>query len=119
MKITKLILGVVFLSFAALQLNDPDPLLWTFIYSVVSLLFFLGAFQSLSKELLAACIVGLTSYSLFYLPGLWEWITEGQTQELVESMKADKSYIEESREFLGLLISVAGLSFLLRKYKRS
>ena len=119
MKYIKLILGIVFLSLAVLQLNDPDPMLWIFIYGVVAFLFIVGAFQRLSRELLIACVIGLISYSLFYLPGLFEWVNEGQSHELVESMKAEKSYIEESREFLGLLIAVAGLIFLLFKRKPS
>ncbi len=115
MKVIKIILALVFFSFAALQYNDPDPLLWMFIYGLVALLFLISAFGPLSKSLLIACIVGLVSYSLFYLPGLVEWLTEGQAGELVEAMKADKMYIEESREFLGLLIAIGGLFFLLKR----
>ncbi|MCG8388879.1 MAG: transmembrane 220 family protein, partial [Cytophagales bacterium] len=32
MKIIKLALALIFIAFAALQYNDPDPLLWMFIY---------------------------------------------------------------------------------------
>ncbi len=115
MKIIKLVLALIFIAFAALQYNDPDPLLWMFIYGFVALLFLASAFQKVSRELILATTVGLISYSLLYLPGLYEWWTEGQAGELVEEMKAGKMYIEESREFLGLLISTAALLFLWRK----
>ena len=115
MKIIKLILAIIFILFAAVQYNDPDPLLWMFIYGFVALLLLVSAFRGISKELIIASCVGLISYSLLYLPGLWEWWTEGQAGELVAEMKADKMYIEESREFLGLLIATAGLFFLLKK----
>lgn len=112
MKILRLLLGAIFLVFALIQLNDPDPMLWVFIYGVASGLFFISAFKPVSLQLLISVIVGSACFSLFFLPKVIDLFSVGQISEITESMKAEKDYIEETREFLGLWIMNVALLFL-------
>ena len=59
-------------------------------------------------------------YSFVYLPGLAEWLRQDNKAALFDNVaKMENLYIEESREFLGLLICIIVLSFyLFRSRKR-
>ncbi len=115
MKITKIFFGVLFLVFAAVQYNDPDPLLWIIIYGIVSLVFFLSATDMALKKIVLGLIIAGGLFSITYIPGVYDWFTIGQPEEIVASMKVDKPYVEESREFFGLWIALAALIFLYKK----
>ena len=111
MKITSIILALIFIAFAALQYNDPDPLLWMAIYGYVALIPILYLFKIYPIRLILISILAGLIYSLFYLPGVVDWLQQGTPEELAREMKATKPYIEESREFLGLLIALGALIF--------
>lgn len=118
MKITSIILAIIFLAFAALQYNDPDPYVWMPIYGYAALIPILYLFGVYPVRLILISIVAGAIYSAFYIPGIMDWIQIGKPGELVEAMEVDKPYIEESREFLGLLIALAALLFYYFKEKR-
>ena len=109
MRIFNLIFFVLFLSFAALQYNDPDPYIWIPIYGYGALLCWL-AFRN--KYYPSAFLLGIIIYSayagfkLFEPDGVWDWLTKHQAQNIADSMKATKPWIEETREFFGLMILV-------------
>lgn len=109
MKIASIFFALLFLAFAVVQYNDPDPLLWILIYSYVALIAALYLFKVYPVRLLLVSIIGLLIFGCFYIPGIIEWLTVGRPGELTQEMKATKPYIEESREFLGLLIAVGVL----------
>jgi general stress protein CsbA len=100
---------VLFIIFAGLQYNDPDPYIWMPIYLYTSVLCYLAA----QKEIVpAAYIFGITVFTLYavYLlfdkTGVLDWAEEHQAESIVQSMKATKPWIEETREFFGLLILI-------------
>ncbi|GAA0190126.1 hypothetical protein GCM10009122_51330 [Fulvivirga kasyanovii] len=118
MKITSIILALIFLAFAALQYNDPDPWLWIVIYGYVALIPILYLFKVYPVRLILISIVAGLIYSFFYIPGVLDWLQHGTPQELAQEMKATKPYIEESREFLGLLIALSALLFYYFKERK-
>ncbi len=119
MRIVNFVLAVMFLAFAFLQVNDPDPLLWILIYGLLAVTCILAAFEIYSFKFLIAVTVLLVGFSFVYVPGVIEWMgTENKADLFSEEMKASHPYIEESREFLGLMICVVVLIFYIFKARR-
>ncbi|MDN5200415.1 transmembrane 220 family protein [Fulvivirgaceae bacterium BMA10] len=118
MKIANIILAVIFVLFAVVQLNDPDPLLWVAIYGLVALISAFAALKKFNTTVIlismALCLLG----SVYYFPGLIELFQEHEVADLTRKMKADKPFIEESRESLGLLIAFLALAFHYYQAKR-
>jgi hypothetical protein len=60
-------------------------------------------------------------YKVFDQNGVIDWITKYHTENLAETMKAEKPWIEEAREFFGLVIVIGVLLinyiYLSRKKK--
>jgi hypothetical protein len=113
MKIFNLFFCVLFVLSAALQYNDPDPLLWMPIYLFGALLCWLAFRGKFYPTLYLVGIVAYLGYAvyLFFAPdGVLEWWNEHNAENLVQSMKATKPWIEETREFLGLLLLIIALS---------
>jgi len=100
---------LVFTSFAFLQFNDPDPIFWITIYATFSIVSLLGVFNRQNRKLIMFVLLAAGIVGLFYLPGFIEWILTPDKEEIFGEMVYDKSYIEETREFLGLLIGAASL----------
>ena len=114
-KIIKALLGLLFLLFAFVQFNDPDPYVWIAIYGVVVLVFMLSLFKPLSKRAIGFLMVALLLYACTFLPGFWQWLTKPEKAELFGEMIYDRPYIEQTREFLGLLMACGALFYLYRK----
>ncbi len=106
------VLGVLFVLFAYFQWNDPDSLKWIVYYLMIAALFF----ASLAKKNKFLYIYAILTLSLIWmitlLPTAIEWFNDGMPT-IVESMKASDPYIELVREFLGLVISIIALLYLL------
>ena len=109
MRIFNIIFFVLFLCFAALQYNDPDPYIWIPIYGYGALLCW---FAFRNKYYPPAFLLGIIVYSayagfkLFEPDGVWDWITKHKAQNIADSMKAANPWIEETREFFGLVILI-------------
>ena len=56
-------------------------------------------------------IVILAVFSLVYLPGFYEWLITPGKDEIFGEMVYEKPYIEETREFIGLLMAIAGMVY--------
>jgi hypothetical protein len=107
MKIVNLLLTVMFLLFAFLQVNDPDPVLWILIYGSMAVICVLAAFGYYSRIALSILMVGFIAYSIILLPGVNEWVQQDDRSVLFDDLaKMEHLYIEEAREFLGLMICV-------------
>ncbi len=112
MKILNIFFALSFLLFAGLQYNDPDPYLWIPIYLYAATLCWL-AFRN--RFFPWAYLIGMLIYLAYavYLffdkNGVLSWATEHNAEDLVQTMKAEKPWIEETREFGGLLIAFAAL----------
>lgn len=112
MKTFNIIFCFVFISFAAVQYNDPDPYLWIIIYLYTAILCWL-AFKD--KFFPTAYLIGIIIYALYALykvfdaNGLIDWFTKHNAENIAETMKAEKPWIEETREFFGLVILIVVL----------
>jgi hypothetical protein len=107
MKFVNFLLAVMFLAFAFLQINDPDPVHWIAIYGLMAVTCVLAAFQVYYRIPMIFFMIVLIGYSIVFLDGLMEWFAQPDKSVLFdEGMKMQYLYIEESREFLGLWICV-------------
>jgi hypothetical protein len=112
MKIFNIVFVVLFVIFAGLQYNDPDPYIWVPIYLYSAVFCYLAAKQKFYPVGYAVGIVMYLAYAIYKIfdnNGLIDWFERHHAESLVESMKAEKPWIEETREFFGLLICVAVL----------
>ena len=122
MKAFNIFFCLVFISFAALQYNDPDPYVWMPVYLYTALLCWL-AFRN--KFYPGAYLFGITVYAVYAVykvfdqNGLIDWMTRHHSENIAATMKAEKPWIEESREFFGLVILIVVLliNYLYAKRK--
>ena len=108
-KILLAVLALLFGLFAYFQYNDPDSLGWILYYLYLAGLcgFAAAGRYSYSAMLMA---FGATFFGLvLFAPGLWDNFSNPEGFALWESMSNDKPFIEESREFGGLVIALLGL----------
>jgi len=104
---------IVFIIFAGLQYNDPDPYIWMPVYLYAALLCWL----SIRKKFIpAAYWIGFVLYGAYALykvfdeNGLLDWITKHNAQNIAGTMKAETPWVEETREFFGLVIVITVLA---------
>ena len=112
MKVFNIIFCLLFVFSAALQYNDPDPYIWIPIYIYGAVLCWL-AFRD--KYYPKAYLIGIFIYLVYaiYLffgkDGVLDWINQHNAEDIAATMKAEKPWIEETREFFGLLILIVVL----------
>jgi len=110
MKGLNFFLALLFLAFAFVQVNDPDPLLWILIYGNMAVLCILAMFQMHFKTWILATGIIYLVYALYLFPGAWEWFQSPDRSLLFDDLaKMQFPYIEETREFLGLVICLGVL----------
>lgn len=106
MKILGYILALLFVLFAYFQFNDPDPWTWVVLYLIVAFIAFRSAGGHYSMALIwatiGACIMGF----FYTFPGVWDYMTNQEGYTIMQGMSNDQPYIEETREFGGLLIAL-------------
>ena len=117
-KFLQLFFAFLMVVFAYLQLNDPDPLLWVLIYMVVALILGFSAFGKRSTYLFWGVLGAMLVTMVVLSPGLWQWLMYEPAEDLLYGMSPDRMYIEESREFLGLLIAMLFLIPVYLEIKR-
>lgn len=109
LKIFNIFFCIVFILFAALQYNDPDPYVWVPIYLYAAVFCWL-AFRG--KYFPVAYLFGIAAYTAYAVykfldkNGVWDWLTKHDAANIAGTMKAEKPWIEETREFFGLLILI-------------
>lgn len=109
MKALNLLFLVVFVLSAALQYNDPDPYVWIPIYLLGAYLCYQAYRRVFPPALYAIAIGGYALYAAFLFfdgNGVLSWFREHNHESLVQSMKATKPWIEETREFGGLFLLI-------------
>jgi general stress protein CsbA len=112
MRIFNLFFFIVFLLFAAVQYNDPDPYVWIPIYGYGAVLCFLAYRKKYYPSAYLLGIIVYAAYAGFKLlepDGVWDWITKHHSQNIADSMKATTPWVEETREFFGLVIVIGVL----------
>lgn len=126
MKSANLFFFILFLLSAALQYNDPDPYIWIPIYLFGAILCWLAFRGRYYPVLYIFGIIAFSAYALYFFfakDGVLEWIQLHDAENIAGSMKATKPWIEETREFFGLLLLViamtANLVYARRRIKKS
>ena len=122
MKIFNIVFIFLFIVFAGLQYNDPDPYIWVTIYFYGALVSYLALSNRFKPALYYIGFTVYLGYALFLLfdkTGAISWATEHHAENIVQSMKATKPWIEETREFGGLaiLLTVFVINFFHQKKK--
>lgn len=121
MKIFNIIFCLLFIISAGLQYNDPDPWLWIPIYLYGAVLCWL-AFRG--KHYPLASWLGIAGYAVYAIilffekDGVWEWLTRHDAANIAATMKAETPWIEDTREFFGLVILIAVLLINLASERR-
>lgn len=121
MKFINIFFSILFLFSAALQYNDPDPYIWIPIYLFGALMCWLAFRNKFYPSLYLAGIIAFGAYALYFLiktDGVLDWIREHEAENLVQSMKANKPWIEATREFLGLVLLIIALSLNFFYWRR-
>jgi hypothetical protein len=107
MKVFNLLLAAMFVVFAFVQVNDPDPVVWILIYGAMAVTCILAAFNRYYPVFLVVLLVAYVAYSVVFFPGVVQWLQSEDKSMLFDDLaKMQYLYIEESREFLGLLICI-------------
>lgn len=106
MKWLKLILGLLFILFAIVQMNDPDPFGWIAMYLAAAVISILAFFKKYYLPFIFGVLLLSMLWLLSLIPEVWNWVKLGMPN-IVEGMKAESAYIEFTREFLGLLLIFA------------
>ena len=113
MKVFNIIFCLLLVFSAALQYNDPDPYIWMPIYMYGAVLCWL-AFRN--KFYPKAYLIGILIYTVyaiglfFWKDGVWDWMNKHNAEDIAATMKAEKPWIEETREFFGLVILIVVLA---------
>lgn len=118
MKYFYLTFAILFILFAALQWNDPDPLHWIIIYGYMAAICLMVAFGKIKRWLIITGIVVYSVYAAVLAPSFFTWLRSPDRSELFDEFaKMQNLYIEETREFLGLLIClfVLGIIFFMNR----
>lgn len=112
-------LSVLFFSFAILQYNDSDFYIWIPIYLSVSVLCFLAArkkFYPRTYYVVTAIYFLYAVWKFLQTDGVLSWELEHEGENLAQSMEAKKPWIENTREFFGLVISIFSILLNLAWY---
>lgn len=113
MKIFNILFGILFLISAGLQYNDPDPYIWIPIYLYAAILCGLAA---ANKFFPPAFLIGILVYAgyavylFFTKDGVLDWMQKHDAEDIAASMQATRPWIENAREFFGLLIVIVVLT---------
>lgn len=121
MKIFNILFCILFLISAGLQYNDPDPYVWIPIYLYGAILCWLAFRNQYYPKAYTAGIIIFTGYALYLFfteNGVLDWIQEHNVENIAATMKATTPWIEDTREFFGLVILIIVLLVNLIYAKR-
>jgi hypothetical protein len=122
MKFFNIFFILVFILFAAVQYNDPDPYLWMPIYLYPAVLCYLAVKQKPVNKMaywVGFLIFGVYAmYKFFDANGILDWIKYHNATSIAATMKAEQPWVEESREFFGLVIILAVMAINYFKGKK-
>ena len=117
MKIVSLVLAALFFTSAAVQFNDPDPLFWVTLYGATGVIAVFAAFDRYNPWIILLGMAACAYEAYVFFPGFYTWVTDGMPS-ITESMQAESPYIEMVREFLGIIITLAALTFFYIRARR-
>lgn len=93
---------ILFLIAAALQFNDPDPIVWISVYGAASLITFLFLLQKINWYVIATASVFSLVASIFI--GVDAMQEAGLITSSLDSFKMHNMAEEKAREAIGLII---------------
>lgn len=105
-KAIHLLFGITLLGFAGLQFNDPDPVIWVSFYVICALVPLLLIVNKFYRSLFWLAVVICVAELINSAPGAYQYYLHMTEEPLMQGMNPQKPYIEECREFLGVLIAV-------------
>lgn len=108
MRFINLILAILFLTFASLQVNHPNAVLWILIYGVMAVLCILAMFEFYPKKIIISVGILYLLYAVYLFPGIKEWLH--QREQVASFANVD---IKGNREFLSLIVCVLVLTLHL------
>lgn len=112
MKILKITFAVLFFVFALVQLNDPDPLVWLIVYGAMVVVSVMSVFRRYPVRVMTVMAAGYLILTVMHFDGFTDWLASPDRRLLFDDLaKMQFPYIEEAREFLGLLICLFVLIF--------
>ncbi len=118
MRFLHIFIATVFVLFAGVQLNDPDPWLWVLVYLGVSICAIAHLVKRDLKWLSLLGAVGCLVGVIMIAPDFLQWLKDGMPS-IVKSMKAETPYIELVREFLGYLLAGIAYAYYYLKMRRT
>jgi|TARA_Y100000996_G_C22335261_1_gene566220 hypothetical protein len=101
--------ALLFFVFAVIQLNDPDPLYWIIVYGGTSAILIARSFGKRNQFLTGVCVGAVLTGVVSTAPSFTQYISSGTLLSILSNMQ-DQNYIENSREFIGLIISLTVLA---------
>ena len=124
MKIFNILFSILFLISAGLQYNDPDPYIWIPIYLYGTICCWLAAKNKFYPKAYLFGILVFTGYAVYLFfteDGVLDWIQKHNAENIAGSMKAATPWIEDTREFFGLVILIVVLliNFLYAKKRKT
>ena len=122
MRIFNILFMILFILFACLQYNDPDPLVWIPIYLYAAFLCYMAMSKRYNPLLYFLGLAAYMSYGLYLFfdkSGVLNWATKHNAESLIQTMEANKPWIEATREFGGLLIVIVVLLINLFWFRKN
>ena len=114
MKILNALLAIMFMGFAFVQVNDPDPIKWILIYGAMAAASVMAIFEFYIPKLLWFLAAGYLIYAVILFPGVMDWYNSADRALLFDDLaKMQHQYIEEAREFFGLMICLTVIGVYL------
>ena len=112
MKIITGMLILLFLVFALVQVNDPDPMVWITIYLMMAAISGAAFLGKLNRYIPIMALIVCIAMMINLWPGLMQWMASADRRLIFDDIaKMQNIYIEEAREFFGLLICSASLFY--------
>jgi hypothetical protein len=112
----------IFILFAVVQYNDPDPYLWVPIYLFPAVICFLATREKFYKNAYTGGFIFYSLYAVYKLldqNGVIDWMRFHDAANIAATMKAEQPWIEESREFFGLAIILIVLFINYKKFTKT
>ena len=115
MRIVEMAAAAAFIAMALIQFNDPDPLYWVVVYAATAWIVGANAFGRTNRTVVLI-VLGLDFAGLLIAaPGFFDYLRSGDFASIGGDMAGSATYVEASREFLGLAIALAALLYVLSR----
>ena len=113
------VVAVLFGIAAVLQVNDPDPLPWIVLYGAVALVAGLALAGRYSLWLIGATFVACVVAMVVTAPSFYTFLFVQEGHSLMAEMSAGAPFVEEAREFLGVLVAALVLVVYAARARRA